>query len=154
MHVIILLSLLCCVCWSQPAQQDTCRVEVKKLEYVSKVRVHTMTEQARKINNPVRWQPLQSIIADGALVKEGDVIATFVSTEAQYDLNVLQLRQRVIETQLSRRVSNIDNKNLDMSEQLDSLNDKLASLESKLERQKSEPTEDSIRIVEGRLLTA
>ena len=154
MLIILILILVSGISLAQNVPQDTCRVEVKKLEYVSKVRIHTMTEQARKINNPVRWQPLQSIIADGALVKEGDVIATFVSKEAQYDLDVLQLRQRVIETQLSRRVSNIDNKNLDMSEQLDSLNDKLASLESKLERQKSEPTEDSIRIVEGRLRIA
>ena len=129
-------------------------MEVKKLEYVSRVRVHIMTEKAKKINNPVRWQPLQSIIADGALVKQGDVIATFVSKEAEYDLKLLQLKQRVEDTHLSRQVSNIDNKNLDMTEQLDALNDKLASLESKLERQKSEPTEDSIRIVEGRLRIA
>ncbi len=138
------------------AQQvvDSYVIESKTLQYVSRVRVNTMTEQAEKINNPVRWQPLESIIADGTLVKKGDVLATFVSKEAEYDLNLLQLRQRVIETNLSRRVADIDNKNLDMSEQMDALLDKLASLESKLQRQKSEPTLDEIRIVEGRLRIA
>ena len=75
---ILFLLFICCISFAQQAS-ETWRIGKNKLEYVSKVRVHTITEQAEKINNPVRWQPLASIIPDGTLVKQGDVIATFVS---------------------------------------------------------------------------
>lgn len=147
------LFLICYFAGSQELP-DTCVIKEKTLDIVTTIRVKTMTEKAEKINNPVRWQPIKTIVSDGLKVKKDDVLATFVSAQSEYDLQTLLLRQNVIDANLFRRLANIDNTNLDMADQMGVLEDKLASLISKLERQKSEPTADDIRIVEGRLRIA
>ena len=148
--------LLLCLVLTAFGQEaaDVCTIEEKSLELVTTIRVKTQAEKASKINNPVRWLPVKSIISDGSKVSEGDVVATFVGEPSEYELNSLLLQQDVIDSKLKQRIADIDNKNLDMDDQMGVLEDKLASLISKLERQKSEPTADDIRIVEGRLRIA
>ena len=136
------------------AQDDHWVIEEETLEIVTPIRIKTITEKSEKINNPVRWQPVKTILPDGTKVSKDDVLATFVSAQSEFDLETLLLRQKVIDANLQRRLKNIDNKNLDLDDQMKVLEDKLAALKSKLERQKSEPTEDDIRIVEGRLRIA
>ena len=148
----LLICLASCV-FAQEAS-DVVTIEEKSLELVTTIRVKTQAEQSAKINNPVRWLPVKTIIPDGSKVEKGDVVTTFVGEPSEYELNRLLLQQDVIDSRLAQRIASIDNKNLDMDDQMGVLEDKLASLLSKLERQKSEPTADDIRIVEGRLRIA
>ena len=149
---IIIVTLLLALC--AVAQEDSWVIAEETLEITTPIRVKTITEKSEKINNPVRWQPVKTILPDGTKVGKGDVLATFVSAQSEFDLETLLLRQKVIDSNLQRRLKNIDNRNLDLDDQMKVLEDKLAALNSKLERQKSEPTEDDIRIVEGRLRIA
>ena len=152
-RIAILFIILAGVLFSEE-YEETYVVEERILGISSSIRVKAIAEKSEKISNPVRWQPVKTIIPDGSKVKAGDVLATFVSAQSEYDLETLLLRKKVIDANLQRRLKGIDNRNLDLDDQMSVLEDKLAALKSKLERQKSEPTEDDIRIVEGRLRIA
>ncbi|MBR0459923.1 MAG: hypothetical protein IJJ26_11855 [Victivallales bacterium] len=154
---IVLGMFLVCMgglCAPAEGEEETCKVERRSLPVVTTVRVKTTTAESEKINNPINWQPLQSIVEDGSHVKKDDVVATFVSEESEYEMTLLVLQQKRTEADVEARVRDIDNQNLELSEQMDVLQDRLASLEAKLERQLSEPTADDIAIVEGRLRIA
>lgn len=151
--ITLLFTAMFCLAAENTLPQ-TCLIEERTLEVLTPIRVKTITEKAETIINPVRWQPIKTIIPDGSRVKAGDTIATFFSGQCETDLHSLLLKQAVIDANLARRLANIDNRNLDMADQMGVLEDKLASLISKLERQKSEPTQDDITIVEGRLRIA
>ncbi|MBQ6473880.1 MAG: hypothetical protein IJJ33_17970, partial [Victivallales bacterium] len=135
-------------------QRESFLVENRELPVTTVVRVKSATEKKESIGTPVAWQPLSTIIADGSKVQEGEVLATFVSSEAEYELKSLLYRQKQTEANVESRIRDIDNRNLDMGEQMDQLKDKLAALEAKLARQQSEPTADDLSIVEGRLRIA
>ena len=126
-------------------------VERKSLEYRHELRVTAMTEKSEKIVNPLRWLPLEYFVPDGAEVRKGDLIARFNQTSSRHDEKSQSMELAVVEAELQRRLTAIDNRNLEMDESLGDLQDKLASLEAKLTRLLSEPNQDDIRIAEGKL---
>ena len=129
-------------------------VERKSLEYRHELRVTAMTEKSEKIVNPLRWLPLEYFVPDGAEVRKGDLIARFNQTSSRHDEKSQSMELAVVEAELQRRLTAIDNRNLEMDESLGDLQDKLASLEAKLTRLLSEPNQDDIRIAEGKLKLA
>ena len=133
---------------------DSIVVSEQSLPFTYSIRIRAFTEKSEKINNPVRWLPLETVIADGTYVQAGDVVATFSSEETANDLIALKLQQAVIDANVDRRLAEIDNNAVDLTDQMGTLQDKLSALEAKLERLRSEPNPDDVRIAEGRLRVA
>lgn len=129
-------------------------VEEKTLEYRHELRVTAMTEKSEKVVNPLRWLPLEFFAPDGAAVRQGELIARFNQVQSRHEEKSQSMELAVIEAELQRRLTAIDNRNLEMDEQLGDLQDKLATLEAKLSRLLSEPNQDDIRIAEGKLKIA
>ncbi|MGI5923379.1 MAG: HlyD family secretion protein [Lentisphaeria bacterium] len=126
----------------------------QSLPFTYSIRIRAFTEKSEKINNPVRWLPLETVIPDGTYVQAGDVVATFSSEETANDLIALKLRQAVIDANVDRRLAEIDSNTVDLTDQMGTLQDKLSALEARLERLRSEPNPDDVRIAEGRLRVA
>ena len=148
---IFLLTLLVSALWGL---EERHLIQKKTIRVKTPIRVKAITEKSELINNMLSWQPLSFIEEDGALVKQGDVLASYKSEELDHEMQSLLLNRSLIDANLNRRLAEIDNKNLEMDDNMEALSDTLASLQSRLARQKSEPTADDIRIVEGRLRIA
>lgn len=126
----------------------------KSLEYRYQFRVTAMTEKSERVVNPLRWYPLDMFMPEGSSVKKGDVVARFNQIQLLHDEKNLKMELDVVDAELQRRLTAIDNYDLEMSEKLEDLQDTLASLEAKLQRLLSEPNQDDVRIAEGKLKLA
>lgn len=152
---VILVSLACMlVAQNQLLDDETYLIQRKSFPYTYTIRVKTKTEKSEKILNPVRWLPLSELIPDGSLVKKGDVVAKFSTEQSQYELDTLLLEEAVIDANLERRLANIDNKDIDMMDQMGALEDRLNTTQARLDRLLAEPNPDDVRIAEGRLRIA
>jgi multidrug resistance efflux pump len=135
-------------------QGERLLIREESLPFTSSIRIRAFTEKSVKINNPVRWLPLESVVPDGTYVEAGEEVATFSSEDTANDLIALRLRQAVIDANVERRLAQIDNNAVDLTDQMGTLQDKLSTLLAKLERLRSEPNPDDVRIAEGRLRVA
>jgi len=154
-HITLLLALIISSAWAADAPLvDSIVVTEQSHPFTYNIRIRAFTEKSQKINNPVRWLPLETVVADGTYVQAGDIVATFSSEDTANDLIALKLRQAVIDANVDRRLAAIDNSAVDLADQMGTLQDKLSALEAKLERLRSEPNPDDVRIAEGRLRVA
>jgi multidrug resistance efflux pump len=119
--------------------------------YSRTIRVQAFTENAVSVPNPVSWLPITSIAEDGAKVKKGEVITTFDRASSLFDLDSLKKKREVIQSELEERLAQIDNRELQMQDDLDTLEDRQAVLQAKLDRLRSQPLDDDIAIAAGRL---
>ena len=128
--------------------------ELKSLDHTVEIRAKAFTEKAENIACPVSWVPLTYVVEDGAKVEKGQVIATFDETRIRYDLETLERQRDVIDASLAHRLTEIENKELDMKDRLASLQDQLAVLQARLTRLRSLPLADEVRIAAGRYRVA
>jgi|GEM_PF-1341746 multidrug resistance efflux pump len=132
------------------ATDEYCCVERRSLKPVCTMKVQAFTEKAEMVACPVSWTPISTIVEDGTLVKKGDVITTFDTTQTAFDLSVLKRELGVVEAQLAHRLTEIENQGAQMAERLEGLADKLAVLEARQARLRSLPVADEVEISRGK----
>jgi multidrug resistance efflux pump len=130
---------------------ESATLQSQSQHYTRTIRVQAFTENAVSVSNPVSWLPITSIAEDGAQVNQGEVITTFDRKSSLFDLDSLKKKHQVIQSELEQRLAQIDNRELQMQDDLDTLEDRQAVLQSKLDRLRSQPLADDIAIAAGRL---
>ena len=69
LHHFTFLALLICLATVWAADDaplaDSIVVSEQSLPFTYGIRIRAFTEKSEKINNPVRWLPLETVIADG-----------------------------------------------------------------------------------------
>lgn len=129
-------------------------VQQRTLHYRTTVRAAAFAEESHAIVCSVRWLQLMYVIPDGTYVQEGDLLALFDEDEAERRHQERLLDRAVIEAQLQRELTDIDNGVMDLRDSLEQLEDQLAVQEARLARYKALPDEDEVRIAAGRLRVA
>ena len=145
---IVVVSLLCAC--SARAE----RIRSRELEYRATLQVTAFAEKAETISVPVHWSQIVYCIPDGAHVKKGDVISTFDSEGPTNRLKRLELERDEIEAGLAEKLMRIRNKEMELGDSLETLEDKLSVLKTKLARYEAMPDKDEVKIAEGRYRVA
>lgn len=125
-----------------------------KQSYSLQTEVKSFTENLEPINNPVEWQPISFIAKEGARVKKGDVVVEFDTSALAFRLETKRLDQAIIDKDLQTRLNDIDTKESQMLETLNTLNEQLEILLAQQQLFMSIPREEDIRMAEGRLKVA
>ena len=141
-----------CACLADPA--DSYLIESRSQHFRHSIRVQAFAEEAKAITCPISWVPITYVVEDGAKVAKDQVIVEFDRQTPEFDLGALLKERDVIEAELAHKLLTIENTEHELRDTLAALKDKLAVLEAKLQRQKSLPREDDVRIAEGRLRIA
>jgi multidrug efflux pump subunit AcrA (membrane-fusion protein) len=125
-----------------------------KQSYSLQTEVKSFTENLEPINNPIEWQPISFIAKEGARVKKGDVVVEFDTSALAFRLETKRLDQAIIDKDLQTRLNDIDTKESQMLETLNTLNEQLEILLAQQQLFMSIPREEDIRMAEGRLKVA
>jgi len=133
---------------------DSTVIKSIKRPYRQSIRVKVVTEKEVPVSTPGNWLPISFLVKDGEFVQSGEIIAKFDPSGAIYALKSLQIKKKVIESDLERRLIEIDNKNLEMQDRLDSLKDLLAYKKARLKRYEQMPLPDEVKMARGRLRIA
>ena len=71
-------------------------IQNKAIRVRTPIRVKAVTEKSEFINNMLSWQPLSFIAEDGALVKQGDILASYQGEELDHQMQSLLLNRSLI----------------------------------------------------------
>jgi len=130
------------------------KIDKRLFDYSHSIRVKAVSEYNERVGSPVSWLPVSFLVDDGSQVAEGEVIAKFDTSIAEYDLQNLQLERDYVEADLRRRLTDIDNVELDLTANLAELKDLLAVAQAELTTLLELPDEDEVRLQKGRVRVA
>ena len=145
------LLFLLCFLQSISLLGEAFRIQEREESYELTVRGTATSLQSIGLMTPGHWLPISFILEDGAFVNEGDTVAKFDSSEAEYELQTLLFEQKVVEQQLKYELNEIDNDRLAKEDKLDGLVDQQNIAKATLEKYKQLPLEDEVLKAEGRL---
>ena len=126
------------------------RIQSRKLDYRTVLPVTAFAEKAETISVPVYWSQLMYCIPDGTYVSEGDIVSVFDSEGPTNRLKRLELERDVIQAGLAEKLMQIRNKEMELGDSLETLEDRLSVLKTKLARYLAMPDKDEVKIALGR----
>lgn len=146
-HISSIIAAVCLVC-GPSARAETIRS--RELGYRVTLRATAFAKEAETISVPVHWSQILYCIPDGAHVDEGDTVTIFDSEGPTNRLRKLELERGEIDANLAERLMKIRNKERELADSLETLEDKLSVLKTKLARYEAMPDKDEVKIAAGR----
>ncbi len=117
-------------------------------------RADVFAEKEETVVNPIMWSSIDYITPDGEYVKKGDLITRFDTGLVTYYMDQMKRETQITGATVAQDLAAGKNKDHDLRDQLAELLDKRSYLEAKLQRYRSVPLEDEVRIAEGRFHVA
>lgn len=151
---ILLFMLLLHTAARLVGSEESVIVGEQLFDYSYTMRVKAASEYNERVGNPVAWLPVSFLVDDGSRVEVGDVIAKFETGSAEHRLQDLKLERDYVEADLLKRLTDIDNVELDTKSRLEELADLLVVAEAELVSLLAMPDEDEVRLEEGRMRVA
>lgn len=133
---------------------ESVTIEHRLFDFSHTIRVQAASEYNERVGNPVAWLPVNFLVEDGSQVEQGDIIATFDTKQAEYTLQDLQLERDYVEADLLKRLTDIDNVELDLNSGQELLEDMLVVAKAELATLLEMPNEDEVRLEMGRMRVA
>ena len=133
---------------------DEFKIKQKPISYIHTISVKTITEKEEAIVSPSRNLSIDYIANNGQKVEKGETITRFDNSNIKEKLESLNLDLAIAEIDLTNRLDEIDSRDLEMHDRLETLNDNLAVYQAQLSTAKTLPLIDEVRIAEGKLSIA
>ncbi len=126
----------------------------KTFTYRTSLRAVAFAQKAETFTNPLTWPQIVSCAPDGSYVKQGQTVIEFDRQHFERELQAELLRRDVVDAQLARKLTELRNRNLQLRDELEELEDNLAVLKSRQERYQALPDPHEVEIYAGRLRVA
>ena len=136
---------------------DAAAAETIALRRIScRVRILTVAQAAESvtINNPLPWGRIEEIAPDGAWVEAGQTVVWFDPVGPSNNLERLRRTHAIGQAELQARVTDSDNRRLELTDRLQGVRDRLAVEEARRDRLRALPDPAEVTIASGDLRVA
>lgn len=126
-------------------------VRLREVDCRVRLMATATAEEFETLNSPLHQPQIVTAVPDGAWLNAGEPIIIFDATAASNEWVRLLHKRRISDAELNAKLTDADNKMLELNDRLQAVKDRLDVENARLARLQSLPDTNDVRVAEGRL---